>query len=59
MGFKIKDKITLYLPENDLFKKSKKKIEIITGSKIVFGEIHGEKFEFEFDKKRYKFGIET
>jgi len=56
MGFKIKDKITLYLPENELFEKSKKKIEIITGSKVVFGEILGEKSGFEFEKK-YEFGI--
>jgi len=59
IGLKIKDKVTLYLPEEELFKKSKEFIEGITGSKIVFGEIEGEKSEFRFENKKYGFGIEV
>ncbi len=57
LGLKIKEKVDLYLPENKLFKKSKENIEGITGSKIVFGGIEGNKSEFKFEDKKYEFGI--
>jgi isoleucyl-tRNA synthetase len=59
LGLEIKDKITLYLSENVLFKKSKQLIEGTTGSKVVFGKILGKKSEFEFENKKYEFGIKT
>jgi isoleucyl-tRNA synthetase len=57
LGLEIKNKITLYLKENELFKESKEIIEGTTGSKVVFGEILGKKSEFDFENKRYEFGI--
>ncbi len=53
MNLKVKDKIKLYLPKE--FKDSKKTIESATGSKIVFEE---GKDVFEFEGKKYKFGVE-
>jgi len=57
IDLEIKDKVELYLPEEELFKKNKQRIEGSTGSKINFGNILGNKSEFEFMKKKYEFGI--
>jgi len=57
MKLEIKDKVELYLLEDELFSKNKKKIESSTGSKITFGKIIGNKFDFEFLGKKYEFGI--
>ncbi len=57
LGLEIKDKVSLYLPREELFKKSKGIIEGLTGSKIIFGEIEGKKSEFKFEDKKYEFGI--
>ena len=57
MGLNIRDKIKLYLPEDDVLEKNKKRIEAATGSKVEFGEITGKKFEFVFEEKKYEFGI--
>jgi len=57
IGLEIKDKIELYLSEEDFFKKNKKQIEDATGSKLSFGKIAGTKYEFEFLSKKYEFGI--
>ncbi len=59
LGLEIKDKITLYLKENELFKESKEIIEGTTGSKVIFGEILGKKSGFEFENKKYEFGIKV
>ena len=59
MELNIKDRITLYLPKNELFEKSKKRIETATGSKVEFGKISGKKFEFVFEKDKYEFGIKA
>jgi hypothetical protein len=59
LGLEIKDKIDLYLQEEDLFKNNKQKIEGSTGSKITFGKIIGNKSDFEFEGKKYEFGIKT
>ena len=59
MELNIKDKITLYLPKNDLFERSKKRIETATGSKIEFGKIVGEKSELVFEDEKYEFGIKV
>jgi isoleucyl-tRNA synthetase len=59
MKLEIKDKIDLYLPEDELFKINKKKIEGSTGSRLSFGKILGNKSEFEFNGKKYEFGIKT
>ena len=59
LGLKITDKISLYLPEYSLFVKSKEFIEGTTGSKIIFGKILGKKSEFEFENKKYEFGIKA
>jgi len=56
MNLEIKDKVELYLQE-ELFKNNKQKIEGSTGSKIVFGKVLGDKFNFEFEGKKYEFGI--
>jgi isoleucyl-tRNA synthetase len=55
LGFKIEDKVNLYLDET--FKKHKDHIEKTTGTKITFGKIEGNKFYLIFDKKKYEFGI--
>jgi isoleucyl-tRNA synthetase len=57
IGLEIKNKIELYLQEEELFKKNKQKIEGATGSKITFGKILGNKSELEFENKKYEFGI--
>jgi isoleucyl-tRNA synthetase len=59
LNLEIKDKIELYLPEEKFFEKNKQRIEGTTGSKIVFGKIAGKKSEFEFEGKKYEFGIKT
>jgi len=59
MNLEIKDKIELYLPEEEWFEKNKQRIEGTTGSKIVFGKILGKKFDFEFEGKKYEFGIKA
>jgi hypothetical protein len=38
VGLKMGERIILRLPKNKIFEKAKNKIEIKTGSKIVFGE---------------------
>jgi isoleucyl-tRNA synthetase len=55
MGFKIEEKVKLYLDES--FKNHKEHIEKTTGTKITFGKIEGKKFDLLFDKKKYEFGI--
>jgi isoleucyl-tRNA synthetase len=55
LGFKIEDKVNLYLEES--FKKHKYHIERTTRTKITFGKIEGNKFYLIFDKKKYEFGI--
>jgi len=57
MNLEIKDKVELYLPEEELFVKNKQRIEGLTGSNIMFGKISGKKSEFEFENKKYEFGI--
>jgi isoleucyl-tRNA synthetase len=59
MKLEIKDKIELYLQEDEFFDKNKKKIENSTGSKITFGKMVGDKFKFEFLGKNYEFGIKV
>ena len=55
MGFRIEDKVNLYL--DDYFKKHKKRIEKTTGTKIKFGKIEGKKFQLVFDEIEIVFGI--
>lgn len=59
MRLNIKDKITLYLQDDDVLQKAKKAIEETTGSKIEFGKISGEKDELVFEGKKYEFGIKV
>ncbi|MEM5778669.1 MAG: isoleucine--tRNA ligase [Candidatus Aenigmatarchaeota archaeon] len=59
IGLEIKDKVELYLQENELFKKEKQRIEKLTGSKVIFGNILGKAFELEFENKKYEFGIKA
>jgi isoleucyl-tRNA synthetase len=59
MDLEIKDKIEVYLAEEDLFNKNKQRIEGLTGSKVTFGKVLGKKSEFEFEKKKYEFGIKA
>jgi isoleucyl-tRNA synthetase len=59
IGLEIKDKIELYLLEEEVFKNNKQRIEGATGSKITFGKILGNKAEFDFDNKKYEFGIKA
>jgi len=58
LKLKVHDKIKLYLPDKKEFKSWEKIIKEDTGSQIVWGEIAGHKAEFEFENKKYKFGIE-
>jgi isoleucyl-tRNA synthetase len=58
-GLEIKDKAEVYLQEEEIFNKNKKEIEDSTGSKIVFGNISGKKFDFNFENKKYEFGIKV
>ena len=55
MGLQVSDKIKLYLSSE--FKEFGKQIEEETGSKVFVG-IKGEMSEFEFEGKKYVFGIE-
>ncbi|MBN2203199.1 MAG: isoleucine--tRNA ligase [Candidatus Aenigmarchaeota archaeon] len=57
MGLQIKDKITLHLPEDELFQKEKEAIQNATSSKIVFGKLKGDLGEAKFEDKKYEFGI--
>jgi isoleucyl-tRNA synthetase len=59
IGLEIKNKIELYLLEEEVFKNNKQRIEGATGSKITFGKILGNKAEFDFDNKKYEFGIKA
>jgi len=59
MNLEIKERVDLYLPEEDLFKKNKQRIEGMTGSKITFGKLAGKEFELEFENKKYEFGIKA
>ncbi len=59
MGFKIKDKVKLYLEDEEAFQIYKKYIEDSTSSKVNFGELKGKIFEFEFEGKKHKFSIES
>ncbi|MFZ3077363.1 MAG: isoleucine--tRNA ligase [Candidatus Aenigmatarchaeota archaeon] len=56
IGLQISDKIKIYL--SDEFKEFGKQIEEETGSKTIFGKIDGEKSEFDFEGRKYQFGIE-
>lgn len=56
IGLKVGDRISLYLSLE--FKEFGKQIESETGSRIAFGNIKGLAFEFEFEGKKYGFGIE-
>jgi isoleucyl-tRNA synthetase len=56
---KMKDKAEIYLQEDELFLKNKGDIEESTGSKLIFGKIVGKRFEFEFEGKKYEFGLKV
>lgn len=56
LGFNVHEKVRLYLGEE--FSDEREFIEKETNTDIVFGEIRGEKGSFEFEGKRYEFGIE-
>ncbi len=56
MGLEVSDKIRLYLSVE--LEEFEKRIESVTGSKVIIGEINGEKSELEFEGKKYGFGIE-
>jgi len=57
MNLKVTDKIKLHLPPEKIYKSWRNIIEKKTGSKIVFGELRGEKTEFEFEDEVYWFGV--
>lgn len=57
LGFKISDKVNLYLQDDKAFKKWKRNIEENTGSKIIFGKIIGKEENFNFEGSEYTFGI--
>lgn len=59
INLEIKDVVELYLSEDELFVKNKKRIEGLTGSRITFGKISGKKSEFVFETKKYEFGIKA
>jgi isoleucyl-tRNA synthetase len=58
IGLKIKDKIILHLKRMEVFEIYKNYIESSTSSKIEFGKIKGNVFDFKFEDKKYEFGIE-
>ncbi|MFQ6009788.1 MAG: isoleucine--tRNA ligase [Candidatus Aenigmatarchaeota archaeon] len=53
----IKDSITLYLPDEKAFKKQEDIIKKTTGSRILYKEPEGKKFEFKFEREKYVFGV--
>lgn len=57
LGLNLSDKIILYLEEEKAFKAAQEMIKDATGSEIKFGKIFGEKSEFEFENKKYQFGV--
>jgi len=61
MGLKVKDKITLCLPEENAFKKHAKQIALETGSKISFGKLGTGKGRrtFEFEGKAFDFDVKS
>lgn len=54
MGMDVKNTITLYLPQQ--FKPWTKSISSETSSRIIFG-MAGKKYEFEFEGKKFEFGV--
>lgn len=56
IGLNVDDRVKLYLSVE--FKEFGKQIESETGSKIIFGNIKGEKSDFDFEGKKHGFGIE-
>ncbi len=56
MGLQVSDKVKLYLSVE--LEDFVNQIESETGSKIIFGKTGGEKSEFDFEGKKYDFGIE-
>ncbi len=57
MGLKVSEKAKVYVSEE--FEKYKDLISLETNSEVAVGEIKGEKGEFEFEGKKYEFGIEV
>ncbi len=55
MGLNVKDKIVVYIPS--AFKSFEKTIKEETCSKVVLGA-KGERLSFEFEGKKYEFGVE-
>ncbi len=51
------DRIKLCLSDERAFKGSEDIIKKITGSEITFGKFEGEKVEFDFENKKYVFGV--
>jgi isoleucyl-tRNA synthetase len=56
MGLSVTDTVTLCLPPEKAFKASAKTISNETGSKINWG-VTGKIKSFEFEKKKYEFGV--
>jgi len=57
MGLSVTDTVTLCLPPEKAFKASAKTISSETGSNIRWG-VAGKVKSFEFDKKKFEFGVE-
>jgi isoleucyl-tRNA synthetase len=58
LGLNVSKKIKVVVRKDDAFKRFEKTIKDSTGSTLVFKEPAGEKFEFEFEDKKYYFGVE-
>lgn len=57
IGLTVTDSVTLHLPSEKVFKSSAKAISSETGSKIKWG-VSGKVKTFEFEKKKYQFGVQ-
>jgi len=57
LGLNVSKKIKVIVQKDEAFKRFEKTITDSTGSTLVFSEPAGEKFEFEFEDKKYYFGV--
>jgi len=59
MCLKTKDKVMLYLPEEEAFKRHAKQIALETGSTIKFAGPVGTKCDVEFEGRKFVFGVKS
>jgi isoleucyl-tRNA synthetase len=58
LGLTVTDRVLLYLPDAQTFKPWTKIISYETGSRVILGKLRGMKAAFEFERRKYAFGVE-